>query len=171
MSLSSTSTPTTKDDRYFIESCKIFISYAISTNKIFLFISYSWKYRLNYSVCIFLVETFLTYFFCLCYCRCLLFFSNRIRDRISEKKKITDDLNADKQFLSVAFADGVCFLRDNTVNAFKGRAFPMIIRIDPLQNHHQKSHYEGIINIRHNGESVSSMHLRSHNKKNTGMRY
>ena len=89
-------------------------------------------------------------------------------------------LNADKQFLLVNLTYGVCFLRlrtksfDNTVKNVKasnGRV-PMIIRIVPVENHQHKSHYEGIINIRHNRESVSSMHLRSHNKKNsTGMRY
>jgi len=94
-------------------------------------------------------------------------------DIISDKKEITDNLNAGRQFLSVTFTDRVCFLRaqnksiDKTVN---GRV-PIIICIDPLENHHRKGHYEGIINIRHHGESVSSMHLRSHNKKNTGMRY
>ena len=89
------------------------------------------------------------------------------------KKEITDDLNAGRQFLSMTFTDRVCFLRrqnksnDKTVNG----PVPIIISIDLVENHHQKSHYEGIINIRHNRESVSSMHLRSHNKTNTGMRY
>ena len=57
--------------------------------------------------------------------------------------------------------------------------FATTIRIDLVENHH-KSRYEGIINIRIHShskticsqnstrESVSSMHLRSHNKKILG---
>ena len=102
-----------------------------------------------------------------------------LQTELGIKRKITNYLNAEKQFLLVTFTYGVCFLRrrtksfDNTVKNLKASSgrVPMTIRIVPVENHHHKSHYEGIINIRHNRESVSSMHLRSHNKKNTGMRY
>jgi len=78
------------------------------------------------------------------------------------------------------FNDGVCILHQRNISVDKSIKYcsdrvPIIfsarIRIDHVENHNHKSHYEGIINIRHNRERVSSMHLRSHNKRNTGMRY
>jgi hypothetical protein len=58
MTLSSMFTPTAKDHRYFIESCKIFTVYATFTDKTFPSVSYRWKYRLNYFIGIFLVKNF-----------------------------------------------------------------------------------------------------------------
>jgi hypothetical protein len=73
------------------------------------------------------------------------------------------------------FKDRVCVLHRRNISVDKSIKYCSDrvpnIRIDVVENHHHKSHYEGIINIRHNRERVSSMHLRSHNKRNTGMRY